>query len=70
MRLVTFRDAKGTRVGAMDAAGQLLDITAVDAGLPHDMIGLIAAGALAAALAAAAKAPVVEGGKLLAPIPR
>lgn len=70
MRLVTFKDGRGTRVGALDATGQVLDITAVDAGLPTDMIGLIAAGAAAAAQAAAAKAPVVAGATLLAPIPR
>ena len=72
MRLVTFRDGKGTRVGALDDAGKVLDLAAADAALPREMLALIAGGAatLAAARAAAAKAPVAEGATLLAPIPR
>jgi 2-keto-4-pentenoate hydratase/2-oxohepta-3-ene-1,7-dioic acid hydratase in catechol pathway len=72
MRLVTFRDSEGTRVGALDEAGKVLDLAAADAALPRDMLALIAGGAaaLAAARAAAAKAPVTEGAVLLAPIPR
>ncbi len=72
MRLVTFRDGKGTRVGALDDAGKVLDLAAADAALPRDMLALIAGGeaTLAAARAAAARAPVAEGAALLAPIPR
>jgi 2-keto-4-pentenoate hydratase/2-oxohepta-3-ene-1,7-dioic acid hydratase in catechol pathway len=72
MRLVTFRDAKGTRIGALDDAGKVLDLAAADTSLPRDMLALIAGGdaVLAAARAAEAKAPVAEGAVLLAPIPR
>jgi 2-keto-4-pentenoate hydratase/2-oxohepta-3-ene-1,7-dioic acid hydratase in catechol pathway len=72
MRLVTFRDGKGARVGALDEAGKVLDLAAADATLPREMLALIAGGdaALAAARAAAARAPVAEGATLLAPIPR
>jgi 2-keto-4-pentenoate hydratase/2-oxohepta-3-ene-1,7-dioic acid hydratase in catechol pathway len=72
MRLVTFSDAAGVRIGAMDEAGAVRDVTAVAPSLPRDMLGLIAAGHSALALArdALGKAPVVSGAKLLAPIPR
>ena len=70
MRLVTFRDDKGTRVGALDEAGRVLDLAAADPALPRDMLGLIGNGALGAAMAAQATAPVVEGATILAPIPR
>ena len=72
MRLVTFRDGKGTRIGSLDDAGKVLDLAAADPSLPRDMIALIAGGAgvLAAARAAEAKAPVAEGATILAPIPR
>ncbi|WP_198377042.1 fumarylacetoacetate hydrolase family protein [Neoroseomonas rubea] len=72
MRLVTFKDGKGARIGALDDAGKVLDLAAADAALPREMLALIAGGAatLAAARAAAAKAPVAEGATLLAPIPR
>lgn len=72
MRLVTFSDAAGVRIGALDKAGALRDITAVAPSLPRDMLGLIAAGpaALAAAQDALGKAPVVTSAKILAPIPR
>ncbi len=71
MRLVTFSDAGGTRIGALDGEA-VLDITAVDGSLPRDMLALIAGGAatLAGARAAAAHAPKVQGARLLAPIPR
>ena len=39
MRLVTFSDAAGVRIGAMDEAGALRDITAVAPALPRDMLG-------------------------------
>lgn len=72
MRLVTFKDGRGVRIGALDAAGQVVDLVAADAALPSDMLGLIAAGpaALAAAKAAMDKAPVVTDAVILAPIPR
>jgi 2-keto-4-pentenoate hydratase/2-oxohepta-3-ene-1,7-dioic acid hydratase in catechol pathway len=72
MRLVTFSDAAGTRIGAMDEAGALRDITAVAPSLPRDMLDLIAAGPAALAIArdALGKAPVLTSAKILAPIPR
>ena len=72
MRLVTFRDARGTRIGALDEAGKVLDLLAADPSLPRDMLALIAGGeaALAAARAAEDKAPVAEGATILATIPR
>jgi 2-keto-4-pentenoate hydratase/2-oxohepta-3-ene-1,7-dioic acid hydratase in catechol pathway len=72
MRLVTFRDGRGTRIGALDDAGKVLDLAAADAALPRDMLALIAGGpaALDGARAAAARAPAAEGAVLLAPIPR
>ena len=72
MRLVTFKDARGLRVGALDGHGAVRDLTAADASLPRDMVGLIAGGAAAWAAArdAAARAPVAEGAVLCALIPR
>jgi len=72
MRLVTFRDGRGTRLGALDEAGAVLDLAAADPPLSGDMLDLIRGGpaAMAAARAAVATAPVVEGAILLAPIPR
>lgn len=70
MRLVTFRDGKGTRIGALDETGQVLDLLAADAALPRDMLALIAGGSLAAARKAAEAAPVAQGATILAPIPR
>ncbi len=70
MRLVTFKDAGGTRIGALDETGKVLDLLAADASLPREMLALIAGGALPAARAAAEKAPVAEGATILAPIPR
>ena len=61
MRLVTFSDAAGVRIGALDEAGALRDITAVAPSLPRDMLGLIAGGH---------SALVVTSAKILAPIPR
>lgn len=72
MRLVTFRDAQGMRIGVLDAVGQVLDLTAADPGLPGSMLALIAGGpaALDAARAAMEIAPMAKGATLLAPIPR
>ncbi len=68
MRLVTFTDGMGTRLGALDAAGQVRDITAIDSALPRDMLGLIARGL--GRMPAINDAPVVSEARLLAPIPR
>ncbi len=72
MRLVSFADSLGPRIGALRDNDTVLDLSAADPGLPRDMIGLIAGGApaLGAARAAAARAPAVPGATLLAPIPR
>jgi len=72
MRLVTFTDAAGTRIGALDEALSVLDLAAADAALPRDMLALIAAGpaALEAARRAVPTAPVAPDAVLLAPIPR
>ena len=60
MRLVTFTDGKGARVGALNAAGEVLDIG------ERDMLALIASGALPETEGA----PVVSEARILAPIPR
>lgn len=70
MRLVTFDDGRGARVGALDANGGVRDLAAADPGLPRDMVGLIALHDLAPVRAAAERAPVVANPCLLAPIPR
>src|SRR5918998_4681222 len=71
MRLVTFKDPRGVRVGALDGQDAVRDLAAADASLPRDMLGLIAGGAAGwgAARAAAARAPGAEGAALLAPVP-
>jgi len=60
VRLVTFTDGKGARVGALNAAGEVLDIG------ERDMLALIASGALPETEGA----PVVSEARILAPIPR
>ncbi|MGE3268910.1 MAG: fumarylacetoacetate hydrolase family protein [Chloroflexota bacterium] len=76
MRLVTFQDAAGTRIGAMIGEDQVLDLAAA-ADVPADMLGLIDAGPAALervqkAVAGADKSKLLarSGVKLLAPIPR
>ena len=71
MRLVTFKDPRGVRVGVLDGQGAVRDLAAADASLPREMVGLIAGGAAtwAAARDVAARAPMAEGAALLAPIP-
>jgi 2-keto-4-pentenoate hydratase/2-oxohepta-3-ene-1,7-dioic acid hydratase in catechol pathway len=76
MRLVTFQDAAGARIGAMLGDDQILDLPAA-ADVPSDMLGLIDAGPSAleraqAAVSAADKGKLIarSGVKLLAPIPR
>ena len=66
MRLVTFTDGMGVRIGALDANGAVRDITGQDPTLPRDMLGLIHSGRMPAI----GDAPVVPGARLLAPIPR
>lgn len=72
MRLVTFSDGAGTRIGALDTGGGVRDLAAADPALPRDMLALIAAGpaALERARAAAARAPLLPQARVLAPIPR
>ena len=73
MRLATFADDAGARIGVMDGEG-IRDVTAADPSLPRDMLGLIIAGRalLPRVLATAAAAPHLPPGtfRLLAPIPR
>lgn len=76
MRLVTFRHAGATHIGALiDQGKQIVDFRAADPTLPADMLGFIAGGA--AVMRAAHQA--IESGfhrldaracELLAPIPR
>jgi 2-keto-4-pentenoate hydratase/2-oxohepta-3-ene-1,7-dioic acid hydratase in catechol pathway len=70
MRLVTFRDSRGVRLGALSADDEVLDLSAADATLPVSMLEAIAGGALDRLRAAAGAAPVATGARLLAPIPR
>ncbi|WP_426957169.1 fumarylacetoacetate hydrolase family protein [Muricoccus radiodurans] len=72
MRLVTFRDGRGPRIGILSASGEVLDAAAADPSLPITMLEVIAGGdaVLDRLRAVAAKAPVVQGAALLAPIPR
>ncbi len=60
MRLVTFSDGKGARVGALNAAAEVLDIGV------RDMLALIASGVLPDTEGA----PIVPDARILAPIPR
>ncbi len=70
MRLVTFDDGRGARVGVLDSADRVRDLAASEPGLPRDMLGLIALGFGAIPAGAADRAPVAENARLLAPIPR
>jgi len=74
MKLATFRHEGKTCIGLV-LDGQILDLSAAQADLPRDMIGLLSAGE--GALRAAAHAPrarahqhALESIELLAPIPR
>jgi len=67
---VTFTDGNDTRIGVLDDSHAVRDVTAADASLPRDMLSLIAADCLPRVIAAAARAPIVTGARLLAPIPR
>ena len=75
MRLVTFKKPGmvAHHIGALNAAGQVLDLAAVDVALAGgNMPAFIGGGAamLDRARSAAATAPVAEGATLCAPIPR
>lgn len=55
MRLVTFSDRAGTRIGLLDANGDdIVDLAAFAPTLPRDLLGFVRAGAGALALAAKA----------------
>ncbi len=73
MRIVTFEDQHGRRVGVLDGEA-VADVTAVDGGLPVEMIDLIALGAsgLDRLRSAFESAPRLAPASLhlLAPIPR
>jgi 2-keto-4-pentenoate hydratase/2-oxohepta-3-ene-1,7-dioic acid hydratase in catechol pathway len=71
MRLLTFTDAGGTRVGRQEGA-EVVDLAAAAPELPRDLAGLLAAGPLALGRASSADGPRVplEGLRLEAPIPR
>jgi 2-keto-4-pentenoate hydratase/2-oxohepta-3-ene-1,7-dioic acid hydratase in catechol pathway len=74
MRLVTFTQAGSTRTGALNAAGDVIDLHAADATIPTDMLTLLAGGdaMLDRARAAASKAGATIAASdvtLEAPIP-
>lgn len=75
MKLVTFQDSKGVRIGALtsDGAG-VVDLTAVNPSLPTEMIAFLEAGEEALARAretiATGNSLPLSSVKLLAPIPR
>ena len=73
MRLATFQDVGGTRVGILVGDGEIVDLAVADASLPRTMLDLIASGASLEALEKAVRgAPRmrVENVKLKAPLPR
>ncbi|MCX7685247.1 MAG: fumarylacetoacetate hydrolase family protein [Acetobacteraceae bacterium] len=73
MRLASFEDAAGARIGVLKG-GTVRDVAAADPALPRDMLGVVAGGAaLLARLAAAADAAPalpLAAVRLLPPIPR
>lgn len=75
MRLVTFSDSRGQRIGVQQADGAIVDLSVAAPELPRDMLQFIALGAQgleAAKKAVASGKGRLEGAKakLLAPIPR
>jgi ureidoglycolate lyase len=73
MKLVTFSDARGTRVGVVSGDG-VVDLSRADADLPRDMLGLIrewprVRSGVERAAGRAADAPL-KSVKLHAPVPR
>jgi 2-keto-4-pentenoate hydratase/2-oxohepta-3-ene-1,7-dioic acid hydratase in catechol pathway len=71
MRLVTFEDRQGPRIGVLDGE-QVADVTAGSAGLPKEVLAYCDAGRLQELRRALDRAPRVPLGevRLLAPIPR
>jgi 2-keto-4-pentenoate hydratase/2-oxohepta-3-ene-1,7-dioic acid hydratase in catechol pathway len=71
MRLVTFRDANGTRVGRLEGE-RVVDLADAAPELPRDLMALLAAGPLALGRAATASGAslALAGVRLEAPIPR
>lgn len=73
MRLVSFHDSKGARIGVMEGSG-VLDLSAACPDLPRDMIGFLSAGKPAmdaARTAVSATAERLDPGSvtLLSPVP-
>jgi 2-keto-4-pentenoate hydratase/2-oxohepta-3-ene-1,7-dioic acid hydratase in catechol pathway len=68
MRWVTFADERGERLGALDDAGRVRDVTAADPSLPHDMLGLIASGRRVDP-ALVRRAPIIAEARLCPPVP-
>jgi len=71
VRLVTFSDGRGTRIGRLEG-DEVIDLAAAAPELPRDLAGLLAAGPLAlgrASSAESARLPLAEL-RLAAPIPR
>jgi 2-keto-4-pentenoate hydratase/2-oxohepta-3-ene-1,7-dioic acid hydratase in catechol pathway len=73
MRIATFADDRGARIGVLEGEA-VRDVTAADPLLPREMLALIAGGArlLRSVAEAADRAPLLPLGsvRLLAPIPR
>jgi 2-keto-4-pentenoate hydratase/2-oxohepta-3-ene-1,7-dioic acid hydratase in catechol pathway len=73
MRLATFQDVGGTRVGVLVGDGEIVDLAVADASLPRTMLDLIASGASLEALEKAVRGASrmrLEDVKLKAPLPR
>src|SRR5262245_49654474 len=71
MRLVTFSDASGTRIGRLDAEG-VIDLAEAAPELPRELAALLAAGPLALGRASVASGPslALTSVRLEAPVPR
>ncbi len=71
MRLATFTDAAGTRIGRLEGE-ELVDLAAAAPELPRELIALLAAGPLAVGRASSAEGPRVAlaGVRLEAPVLR
>ena len=74
MKLVTFSDSKGKRVGVVSGGGGIVDLSRADDNLPRDMIGLIAGWDRARSTVERASARAADFAlksvKLHAPVPR
>jgi 2-keto-4-pentenoate hydratase/2-oxohepta-3-ene-1,7-dioic acid hydratase in catechol pathway len=71
MRLLTFTDAGGTRIGRLEGE-RVVDLAAAAPELPRTALGLLAAGPLALGRASTASGPslALAGLRLEAPVPR